>query len=209
MLLYDCEHAPSPRRVRIFAAEKGISLNTVQVDLAQSEQMSDEFRRRNPECTVPVLELEDGTCISEVLAICDYLEQTKLEPQLMGRNAELRAQVLMWNAKIEQNGLAAVAEFFRNSAKGLRSRALTGPTDFDQIPEIAERGRQRGVLFFKRLDSHLDHRQFIAGESISIADITALVAVDFARRAKLDFLEGAPNLKRWHSAVAARESAKA
>lgn len=209
MRLYDSEYAPSPRRVRMFAAEKSIDLEIVQVDLANGEQMSDEFQRLNPLCTVPVLELDDGTCISEVFAICDYLEQKELEPRLFGRDAISRAEVLMWNARIEQNGFAAVTELFRNSAKGLKSRALTGPTDFDQIPELAERGRQRARLFFQLLDSHMDRRTFIAGEELSIADISALVVVDFARRAKLDLLEGAPNLERWYIEIAARDSAKA
>lgn len=204
MKLYDYKAAPNPRRVRIFAAEKGIELDTLQVNLAKGEQLSKEFRRLNPECTVPVLELDDGTCISEVFAICDYLEQIQPKPQLMGSDAKSRAEVLMWNAKIEQNGLAAVTELFRNSAKALKSRALTGPADFDQIPELAERGRKRAILFFQRLELHMDGRQFIAGDNLSIADITALVVVDFARWGKLDLLENASNLERWHSKMSAR-----
>lgn len=209
MKLYDCKPAPSPRRVRIFAAEKGIELEVVQVDLANGEQMSAEFRRLNPDCTVPVLELDDGTCISEVSAICDYLEQTHPEPALMGRDARGRAEVLMWNSKIEQQGFAAIAECFRNSVEGMKSRAITGPADFEQIPELAERGRKRALLFFTRLDEHLDGRTFIAGESFSIADITALVAIDFALRMKLEVLDAAPNLARWHEAVSARPGAGA
>lgn len=205
MKLYDYKAAPNPRRVRIFAAEKGIELDTLQVNLAKGEQLSKEFRRLNPECTVPVLELDDGTCISEVFAICDYLEQIQPKPQLMGSDAKSRAEVLMWNAKIEQNGLAAVTELFRNSAKALKSRALTGPADFDQIPELAERGRKRAILFFQRLELHMDGRQFIAGDNLSIADITAFVVVDFARWGKLDLLENASNLERWHSKMSARE----
>lgn len=209
MKLYDCQPAPSPRRVRMFAAEKGIELTLVPVDLAGGEQFAAEFRRRNPECTVPVLELDDGSCISEVLAICDYLEQTHPEPALMGDTPARRAAILMWNARIEQHGLGAIADYFRNSVKGFRSRAITGPAGFEQIPELAERGRKQALLFFKRLDSHLEGRHFIAGESLSIADITTFVAIDFAHRAKLDLLAAARNLERWYQAVAARPGAKA
>ncbi|HZW59811.1 MAG TPA: glutathione S-transferase N-terminal domain-containing protein [Woeseiaceae bacterium] len=209
MKLYDCEGAPSPRRVRMFAAEKGIVLERVPVDLASGEQMSAEFRRRNPECTVPVLELDDGSCISEVAAICDYLEQLQPEPPLLGAGAAARAAVLMWNAKIEQLGLASVADLFRNSVPGLRSRAVTGPADFEQIPALAERGRQRAILFFQRLDSYMDGRRFVAGERLSIADISALVCIDFARRAKLELLDSAPNLERWYAEISARPSAQA
>lgn len=206
MKLYDYKTAPNPRRVRIFAAKKGIELDIVQVDLGKGEQLSVEFRRLNPECTVPVLELDDGTYISEVFAICDYLEKIQPEPQLMGGDAQTRAEVLMWNAKIEQNGLAAVTELFRNTSNGFKSRALPGPAGFEQIPELAERGRRRAILFFRRLDLHMDDRQFIAGDNLSIADITALVVVDFARWAKLDLLEDASNLERWYGDISARES---
>jgi len=209
MRLYDYGSAPSPRRVRIFAAEKEIELERVPVDLATGEQMSDSFRQLNPECTVPVLELDDGTCISEVLAICDYLEQIRAKPALMGSDAKSRAEVLMWNARIEQNLLTATMDLFRNSTKGLESRALTGPVDFDQIPELVERSRARATLFSQRLDLHMDGRQFILGRKLSLVDITALVAVDFARWAKLDLLENAPNLKRWHNQMSARASAQA
>lgn len=209
MKLYDYKYAPSPRRVRIFAAEKELELEHVPVDLANGEQMSAEFRRRNPECTVPVLELDDGTCISEVLAICDYLEQKKPDPRLIGTHARERADVLMWNQKVEQLGLASVADLYRNTVKAFKDRAVSGPADFAQIPELAERGRRRALLFFQRLDSYMDGRSFVAGEAFSIADITRLVTVDFARHAKLELLESAPNLERWYRAMSSRPSVNA
>jgi glutathione S-transferase len=206
---YDCRTAPSPRRVRIFAAEKGIELDKVEVDLMQGEQFSPEFRAVNPDCVVPVLVLDDGKCISEVLAICDYLEILHPEPPLFGRMPEERAQVMMWNFKIEQQGLWPVAEAFRNATPGLAGRALPGPDNYAQIPELAVRGRERATAFLGRLDRLLGEHEFVAGEAFSIADISALVVVDFAKRLKIAAGTSMPNLERWHAAVGARPSASA
>ena len=209
MKFYDCKTAPSPRRVRIFIAEKGIAIETVQVDLGSGEQFSDAYRKINPDCVVPALELDNGTCISEVLAICHYLEERHPEPALLGVTAEARAAVLMWNSKVEQQGFMAMAEAFRNAAKGLQDRAITGPEPYAQIPELAERGRKRVVQFFNRLDGQLGKNQFVAGERYSMADISALVVVDFAGRSKIPIPDDAQNLRRWYELVAGRPSAAA
>lgn len=209
MKLYDCETAPSPRRVRIFLAEKGIDVDMVQVDLARGEQYGEAFRRINPDCVVPALELDDGSFISEVLAICQYFEELRPEPPLMGRTIEERARVTMWNSKIEQQGLLAMADAFRNTAKGLRGRAVTGPEPYEQIAELAERGRQRVGQFFRRLDEQLADRAFVAGDAYSMADISAMVLVDFARWVKLEVPEDATHLLRWYAEVSARPSASA
>lgn len=209
MRFYDCKTAPSPRRVRVFLAEKGIEIETVQVDLGAGEQFSEAFRKVNPDCVVPALELDDGNCISEVLAICQYIEEMHPEPALMGVTAEERARVSMWNAKVEQQGLWAMADAFRNSAKGLAGRAVTGLEAYPQIPELAERGRARVLQFFGRLDAHLGNNEFLAGESFSMADITALVFVDFARWIKIHVPDNASNLARWHVVVSKRPSAAA
>ncbi len=209
MKLYDCKTAPSPRRVRIFIAEKGIDIETVQVDLGGGEQFGAAFRKINPDCVVPALELDDGTCISEVLAICSYLEELYPEPNLFGTDAAERASVLMWNTKIEQQGLLAIAEAFRNVAKGLKNRAISGPEPHAQIPELAERGRSRARQFFGRLDVQLGKNTFVAGESYSIADISALVVTDFAARVKISLPDDADNLQRWHETVSSRPSAAA
>lgn len=209
MKLYDCKTAPSPRRVRIFLAEKGIDVETVQVDLASGEQYGEAFRRINPDCVVPALELDDGSCISEVLAICQYFEELQPEPPLMGQGIEGRARVMMWVAKVEQQGLLSMADAFRNAAKGLKGRAVTGPDAYEQIPELAERGRRRVVQFFHRLDEQLADNRFVAGDAFSMADISALVLVDFARWVKLDMPEGAAHLARWYGEVSARPSAAA
>jgi len=207
--LYDCRTAPSPRRVRIFAAEKGLDLDLVAVDLASGEQFGAEFRKINPDCVVPVLELDDGTHLSEVIAICHYLEEIKPEPTLFGTTAAERAAAFMWNAKAEQQGLWAMADAFRNTAKGLQGHALPGPDQYEQIPELAERGRSRVAMFFEKLNDQLGHREFLAGENYTIADITALVLVGFAARLKIDFADDAANLRRWYDNVSARPSAAA
>jgi len=209
MRLYDCKTAPSPRRVRIFLAEKGIEIETTQIDLWGGEQFSEAFRKVNPDCVVPALELDDGSCISEVVAICQYIEEMHPEPALMGVTTEERAHVSMWNAKVEQQGLWAMADAFRNSAKGLQGHAVTGPDAYPQIPELAERGRARVLQFFKRLDTQLADHEFVAGDSYSMADITALVLVDFARWIKILAPDDLADLARWHGEVSKRPSAAA
>ncbi len=207
MKFYDCKTAPSPRRVRIFIAEKGMNIDTVQVDLGGGEQFGKAFRKINPDCVVPALELDDGTCISEVLAICSYLEALHPEPNLMGTNDAERASVLMWNSKIEQQGLMAIADAFRNVAERLKDRAVTGPEPYAQIPELAERGRKRANQFFHRLDGQLANSPYVAGENYSIADISAYVVTDFAARVKILLPDDVENLQRWYESVASRPGA--
>jgi glutathione S-transferase len=207
--LYDCQTAPSPRRVRVFAAEKQIELHKIEVDLSKGDQFRAAFRDINPDCVVPVLELDDGTRLSEVTAICHYLEEIHPEPPLFGRTAVERATALMWNVKVEQNGLLAMQEAFRNAARGLQGRAVTGPVDFEQIPALAERGRRRVSVFIERLDQELAGREFIAGDNYSIADVTAMVFVDFAGWIKIAVPAEAGNLRRWYDAVSSRPSARA
>jgi len=203
---YDCKTAPSPRRLRIFLAEKSIEMPTVEVDLAHGEQLSDAFRKMNPYCTVPVLELDDGSCITECFAICQYLEDTYPEPRLMGRDAKERALVTMWNTRIENTGLGAIAEAFRNKAKGFNGRALTGAVNFEQIPDLVARGRTRAEIFLGELDEQLAGRDYVAGDVFTVADITAVVAVDFAGWIKLPIPGNADSLRRWHEQVSSRPS---
>ena len=209
MKLYDCKTAPNPRRVRIFLAEKGVTVPTVEVDLRAGEQFTPEFRAVNPESTVPVLEFDDGRRITEVVAICTYFEATHKQPPLMGVGAEDQAIVAAWQHRAEREGLWACADAFRNSAPGLKGRALPGPDDYEQIPALAERGRARVERFLEKLDEALAGREFIAGDRYTIADITALVLVDFAGRIKLPIPEPCAHLRRWHAAVSARPSAAA
>ncbi len=209
MKFYDCKTAPSPRRVRIFAAEKGMQLETVQVDLANGEQFGAAFREINPDCVVPVLELDDGSRITEVLAICQYLEELQPQPALIGRTPAERATTMGWAIKVEHSGLMSIRDAFRNTAKGLKGHALTGPHSYEQIPELADRGRKGAAAFLDRLDEQLGGSEFVAGDMYSIADITAMVFVDFAGWTKIGLPDDARHLKRWHAAVSSRPSAAA
>jgi glutathione S-transferase len=209
MKFYDCTTAPSPRRVRIFLAEKGISVPTVQVDLRNNEQMTPAFRAINPDATVPTLELDDGTHINDAIGICVYFEAIHPRPPLMGESAEEKALVTGWQREVERNGFYAVMEVFRNSVPGLKGRALPGPHDYEQIPALAERGRLRVAHFFAQMDGRLAQSEFVAGARYTVADITALVTVDFASRAKLPVPDNFSHLRRWHVQVSARASAKA
>jgi glutathione S-transferase len=209
MKLYDCATAPSPRRVRIFLAEKGISVPTVQVDLRNGEQFSPAFRVINPDCTVPVLELDNGTTIADIIGICRYFEEIYPEPRLMGRTAEEKAIIESWQRWMERDGFYAVMEAFRNSTPGLKGRALPGPESYEQIPALAERGRAQIQYFFARLDARISENAFICGPHFTVADITGMVTVDFCGWAKIKPPDHFGHLHRWHAAVSARPSAKA
>ena len=204
MKFYDCKTAPSPRRVRIFIAEKGIELETIEVDLANREQLAEEFRIINPDCTVPVLELDDGTRLTEIFAICQYLDESFPEPPLMGVGAVDRALVTMWNTKTEHQGLAAIAETLRNRVKGMQGRALTGPDDYAQIPQLVDRGRRRFEIFMSKMDRHLRDSTYVVADAFTIADISLLVSIDFAAWSKISIEEEMVNLRRWYDLVSAR-----
>lgn len=210
MKLYDFPHSPSPRRVRMFMAEKGIEIEIVTVNIREGEQFDETFRMLSPNCTVPVLELDDGTAICDSLAIWRYLEEIKPEPPLLGADPVSKAMVELWLRRIDLEGYQAVVEVLRNEAERFRDHAVPGPVPFEQIPALAERGRRRIALFFDVLDERLQRSPFVAGPEFSAADIHALVTVDFARNAVQE--EPAPPLaalKAWHEKVSARPSAKA
>lgn len=204
--LYDCTTAPSPRRARILLAEKGIAHETVQVDLRSAEQLGEAYRKINPQCTVPALRTDDGALLTDNAAITAYLEARYPEPPLLGISPTEKAEIASWNWRIEFEGLMAVAEAMRNSAPSLANRALTGPTDYAQIPELAQRGLARLQQFFVTLNEHLANRNVIATDRFSVADITAVVVVDFARVVKVKPGEQHPHLQRWRAAMAQRPS---
>ncbi len=204
--LYDCSTAPSPRRARILLAEKGIVHDTVNIDLAHGEQLGDSYRAINPQCTVPALRTEEGSLLTDNAAIAAYLEASVPEPPLMGRTPLEKAEIASWNWRIEFEGLMAIAEALRNSSPAMANRALPGPVDHAQIPELAARGLRRVQLFFDTLNEHLADRHTIASSGFSIADITATVAVDFARVVRVKLGDAHPNLQRWRAAMALRPS---
>jgi len=204
MTLYDSSTAPSPRRTRILLAEKGVAYETVQVDLRAGQQLSDEFRAVNPQCTVPALRTDEGLLLTDNAAITAYVEARFPQPPLLGRTAAEKADVASWNWRVEFEGLLAIAEAMRNSAPAMANRALPGPVNYAQIPELAQRGQARVQQFFETLNQQLDGRRFVAGEGFSVADITAVVAVDFAHVVKVKPGEAHPHLLRWRSAMALR-----
>jgi glutathione S-transferase len=206
--LYDCATAPSPRRARILLAEKGITHHTIQVDLRTGEQMGDAFRAINPQCTVPALRTEEGAVLTDNAAIAAYIEARYPQPPLMGTTPEDKAEIASWQWRVEFEGLLAIAETLRNSSPAMANRALPGPVDYAQIPELAQRGQARVQHFFDTLNQRLQGRDFIAANQFSIADITAVVAVDFARVAKVKPGEQHPHLVRWRAAMGERHSMK-
>ena len=210
MKLYQSNGSPNSRRVRIFVAEKGITLSTVPVDLGSKEQLSDAYRAINPHLVVPTLVLDDGTAIGEVPAIWRYLEAAFAERPLLGTSPTQQAQVTMWERRAEQEGFAAVMEAVRNSVPGLKGRAVAGPHDYEQIPELAARSRIKIGNFYDDLNRQLATQAYVAGSEFSAADITALVTVDFATAAaRLPIPDGHDALRRWYALVAARPSTSA
>jgi glutathione S-transferase len=204
--LYDCSTAPSPRRARILLAEKGVAHDTVEIDLRRGEQLGNAFRAVNPQCTVPVLRTDDGLLLTDNAAITAWLEARFPEPPVLGVTPAERAEIASWNWRVEFEGLLAIAEAMRNSAPALAERALAGPVNYAQIPALAERGQARARQFFATLNERLAGRDFLAADRFSVADITAVVAVDFARVIKLRVDDEVPELRRWRAGMARRPS---
>jgi len=207
-VFYDCATAPSPRRARMFIAEKGLDIPTVQVDLRSKEQLGEAFRAINPRCTVPALKLPDGIVLGDNVSIARYLEEIRPDPPLMGRDPVEKAVIAEWNAIAESDGLLAMAEIIRNSLPGMKGRALTGPRDYDQITELAERGKARIKHFFELLNARLETNAYLGGEAFSVADITAFIVVEFAGWIKLAPDENQTALIEWRTAISERPSAK-
>ena len=205
--LYQSASSPNSRRVRIYLAERGICVTTVPVDLGAKEQFSQAYSALNPRRVVPTLVLGDGTAIGEVPAIWRYLDEAYPERPLQGGSPKEIALVAMWERRMEQEGFAAVMETVRNDAKGLAGRAIAGPHGYDQIPALVQRGRQRVGDFYSDLEEQLAASGFVAGEAFSIADITAVVAIDFASKAlSMPVPDGHSATSRWYEAVSTRAS---
>lgn len=207
MIFYDCSTAPSPRRARMFIAEKGLDIETRHISIADGEQLNDAFRVINPGATLPVLVTDEGTVLNENLGIAGYLEARFPEPPLMGRTADEKGLVLMWNAIVEQHGGAPIAEALRNSHPAFKDRAIPGPASYVQIPDLAQRGRDRAVAFFDRLEARLQDSPFVAGDAFTLADISTFVFVDFARVIKMPIPEGHLATQTWFDNIKSRPSA--
>lgn len=207
MKLYQSSGSANSRRVRIYLAEKGISMSVVPVDLGTGEQFSEAYAAINPRRVVPALVLDDGSTIGEVPAIIRYLEETHPDRPLLGDTPKEKAVIAMWERRMEQEGFAAIMETVRNGASGLKGRAIAGPHGYDQIPELVERGLRRIANFYGDLETRLAEAPFIARYQFSVADITAVVAIDFATNA-LSLSIPAENVasKRWYDSVSSRPS---
>lgn len=210
MKLYDAAWAPSPRRVRIYLAEKDISVERVLVDLRADEQLGEGYLAINSRGTVPALQLDDGEVIAESVAICRFFEALHPDPSLFGTRPIDVARIEAWTRRVEGDGYAAAVYALRNAAPAFAGRGQPGKwPDVPQIPELGERARIMWEGFVETLDARLGDSEWIAGDRYSFADITALVTIDFARAAKLAVPEAAANLRRWHDAASARPSAAA
>lgn len=206
MRLYDAPAAPSPRRVRMVLAEKGITVEQIAVDLRAGEQFGEAFRRINPQATVPVLELDDGQLLTEGLAIAVYLDETHPQPPLFGTTPLERARTFEWNARLEHDLLLPVADVIRNSHPAFIGRALPGPFGHDQIPELAERGFARAARFLEVLEARLQEHPFVGGERFGFADITAVVGLDMADRVDLGPKPAHRRVQAWREQMRARPS---
>jgi glutathione S-transferase len=207
MKLYSWGPAPNPRRVRMFVAEKGIDVPVE--DVGERALLKPEFLSKSTHRMTPMLELDDGTLIGEAAAICRYLEALHPEPRLSGRDPKEAALIDMWERKSEFEGLQAVAEVFRNTLPAFENRGMGGyDSAIPQIPALIERGKLRVDAFYGKLERQLGGHAFVVGDAFSIADITALCAIDFARRMKLEIPEPCTEIRRWHAEVSARPSAK-
>ena len=210
MKLYDFALAPNPRRVRIFLAEKGIEVPMEQVNTREGAQFHPEFLAVNPRGTVPALVLDDGTVLTESVAICRYFEEIHPEPPLFGRTATQKAVVENWNRRAEIEGMSSVSDALRNALPMFAGRALVGaPDGVPQIPALVERGKAMLERWLGHLDTRLATARFLAGDEFSIADITAYISFETAKRFEYEVPASYPNVIRWREEVAARPSSSA
>lgn len=200
MKLYTFDAAPNPARLAMFMQYKGISLDTVQIDLGAEEQLTESYLSLVPEATVPALVLDDGTVLCAVIAIVHYLEEQFPDKPLLGRTAEERARVLNWNHRLFGEVFSAAAEAFRNGHPHYANRALPGPTNVAQLPELVDRGRTRLGQSFAQLNDVLSEQPFLAGDHFSFADIDLLAAIDFAKwGARMTPDESLEHMHRWRA----------
>jgi glutathione S-transferase len=203
MKLFDGGRAPNPRRVRVYLAEKGLTVPLEQVDLGAMAQKSPAYTAINPVQRVPALQLDDGTIITESIAICRYFEALHPQPPMFGQGAKDTAIVEMWQRRVELHLLWPVSQVFRNSHPAMAQMEVP------QVPAWAEANKPRVMDFLTLLDDELGKHRYVAGDRYTVADITGMIAVDFMKPAKLAVPDELKNLRRWHDEVSARPSAKA
>ena len=201
MKLYDSTMAPNPRRVRIFLAEKGINVPSVQVDIGKAENRQPPYLAKNPLGGVPILELDDGTIIAESVAICRYFEELQPEPPLMGSTPQEKAEIEMWERRMEFEVALPIMNAFRHGNKFFEGR-------IEQVADYSAASKRHAIERLKWLDGVLADREYVAGDHFTIADITALIGIDFGRVVQLS-VDDYPNVKAWHERVSSRPSAKA
>ncbi|TDF38524.1 glutathione S-transferase family protein [Alteromonadaceae bacterium M269] len=209
MKLYDMTDAPSPRRVRVFLAEKGIDIEKVQVDIMNGENLKPEFLAINPRGVMPTLALDDGSIIDETSAICRYFEETQPQPALYGTGAKEKAAVESWIRQVEGDAFTQAADVLRNSHPIFENRSLPGTNDTPQIGELAKRGTDRLNAFYARLDQQLADNKFIVGDNYTAADITAMCALDFAEFVGVTVPDNLEHIAKWRTKVSSRPSAQA
>jgi glutathione S-transferase len=201
MKLYTFDAAPNPRRVNLFLAYKGIQLRSQQINLRAGEQFSPDYRAVNPRCTLPTLQLDDGTAVCDAIAICWYLESCYPQKPLLGSDSLSQARVLSWDAYIFSDAFLPVADALRNRSEAFKDRAVPGPGRVAQIPELEARGRQRLQLFWQYLEEYLNGREYLVGNAITMADIDAFVVVDFAGWIKERVPENRPRVQAWYQRI--------
>jgi len=198
MKLYTYDPAPNPRRLALFMQYKGIQIDTEQVDMMTGQQLSEAFRQINPRCTVPALQLEDGTVLTEVIGICTYLEALFPDKPLLGTTPLEKAQIISWSHHLFVTVMMAIASMLRNRGESFRNRALPGPLDVPQIPELVERGRQQLAHALPELDRQLASGGWLATDSFSFADIDLLVSIDFLSWVKQSIPDDCKHLRAWY-----------
>ena len=203
MKIYNSSLAPNPRRLRIFVAEKGLKIPTEEVDIFTGKNRTPEMLAKNPAGGLPFIELDDGTHLAESVAICRYLEGLHPEPNLMGKDNREQAFIEMWNRRMELNLFAVASRAFQHTNELFKAR-------IKQFPEYGETQRETVKQQLQWLDAQIGNKPFIAGDRFTIADITALVGVDFAvQAAGVPMDPSLKNLARWHQSVSSRPSASA
>ncbi len=206
IVFYDYSMAPSPRRTRIMLVEKNVPHDVIQVDMMKGEQLSDSYRAINPNCTIPALKIDEDVILTDSAGIAVYLEETYPEPALMGKILMDRVEIASWNSQVEHELGQAIPNALRNTNPMMKDRALPGPVNYKQIPELGERGLAQIDAFMGKLEERLEGRDYIAAAQLSVADITAVCFLDFAKVVGKRLTDRHPNIQRWRANLALRPS---